>query len=459
MEKIARLTLACISLQRLFDLENELFQLNKESKEQVIISEPFKFHELKYTDITYRYHDSNEAGFKVGPISISVKAGETLFITGGNGSGKSTLLKLITGLYPCSSGRVELNHKEIDIGCYRSLFSAIFFDAYQDSVPMVMIVTQAPLNQIGKGAFHEIKDQPATIRSIVKWYKRVQCVEEITDAIHHAFLNAFEKRPGPTAIEIPLDVLTQKGHAAIHSSTTPLCLKPDIYSIEKAAQLLINAKKPVIYAGRGTVISSCGDELKDLAEWLEIPCFTTALAKGILPDTHYLNISWGGCKYGMIKTFLQQANVVLVVGSSLDDSDARRFSLRFPDKLIQIDITSENMNRDYNMMVALTGDAKTVLTQLLSVIKQHQKPNHLFTQNTIVHDKKKAIEEKQSTLAWQYMNAIQNAISDQTIIFSDPTWVNGWAVYFLERQFLNTFHCTRNFCGLGFSLISPIDYP
>ena len=313
MEKIARLTLACISLQRLFDLENELFQLNKESKEQVIISEPFKFHELKYTDITYRYHDSNEAGFKVGPISISVKAGETLFITGGNGSGKSTLLKLITGLYPCSSGRVELNHKEIDIGCYRSLFSAIFFDAYQDSVPMVMIVTQAPLNQIGKGAFHEIKDQPATIRSIVKWYKRVQCVEEITDAIHHAFLNAFEKRPGPTAIEIPLDVLTQKGHAAIHSSTTPLCLKPDIYSIEKAAQLLINAKKPVIYAGRGTVISSCGDELKDLAEWLEIPCFTTALAKGILPDTHYLNISWGGCKYGMIKTFLQQANVVLVV--------------------------------------------------------------------------------------------------------------------------------------------------
>ena len=168
-------------------------------------------------------------------------------------------------------------------------------DAYQDSVPMVMIVTQAPLNQIGKGAFHEIKDQPATIRSIVKWYKRVQCVEEITDAIHHAFLNAFENRPGPTAIEIPLDVLTQKGHAAIHSSPTPLCLKPDIYSIEKAAQLLINAKKPVIYAGRGTVISACGDELKDLAEWLEIPCFTTALAKGILPDTHYLNISWG-CK-------------------------------------------------------------------------------------------------------------------------------------------------------------------
>jgi len=128
IDQAPRLTLASISLQRLFDLENELLQLNKESKEQIIISDTFKFHELKYNDITYRYHDSNEAGFKIGPISISVKAGETLFITGGNGSGKSTLLKLITGLYPCSSGSVELNHKAIDIGCYRSLFSAIFFD-------------------------------------------------------------------------------------------------------------------------------------------------------------------------------------------------------------------------------------------------------------------------------------------------------------------------------------------
>ncbi|KPA13871.1 cyclic peptide transporter, partial [Candidatus Magnetomorum sp. HK-1] len=128
IDQAPRLTLASISLQRLFDLENELLQLNKESKNQIIISDKFKFNELKYTDITYCYNDSNDAGFKIGPISISVKAGETLFITGGNGSGKSTLLKVITGLYPCSSGKVVLNNKEIDIGCYRSLFSAIFFD-------------------------------------------------------------------------------------------------------------------------------------------------------------------------------------------------------------------------------------------------------------------------------------------------------------------------------------------
>jgi hypothetical protein len=132
-------------------------------------------------------------------------------------------------------------------------------------------------------------------------------------------------------------------------------------------------------------------------------------------------------------------------------ADAGRFSLSFPDQLIQIDITNENMNREYSISVALTGDAKTILTQLLSVIKQYPKQSNVSRHDTIADDKQKAIKEKQSTLAWQYMNAIQNAISQQTIIFSDPTWVNGWAVYFLERQFPNTFHCTRNFCGLGFS--------
>lgn len=324
-------------------------------------------------------------------------------------------------------------------------------DAYQDSVPMVLIVTQAPLDQIGKGAFHEIKDQSAAISSIVKWYTRVHCIAEISTAIHHAFLNAFENRPGPTVVEIPLDILTQKEHAEIYSSTSPSLSAPDHFSIVKAAQLLINAEKPVVYAGRGAVISSCENELKKLVEWLESPCFTTALAKGVLPDNHYLNISWGGCKYGKVKSFLQQADVALVIGSSLDDSDAGRFSLSFPDQLIQIDITNENMNREYSVSVALTGDAKTILTQLLSVIKQYPKQSNVSRHDTIADDKQKAIKEKQSTLAWQYMNAIQNAISQQTIIFSDPTWVNGWAVYFLERQFPNTFHCTRNFCGLGFS--------
>jgi putative ATP-binding cassette transporter len=128
IDQVPRLTLASISLQRLFELENELSELSKESKRQIILDNTFAFHELKYTNISFNYNNDRENSFELGPLSISVKAGEILFITGGNGSGKSTLLKLITGLYPCSSGHVYLNKKEVDIGCYRSLFSVIFSD-------------------------------------------------------------------------------------------------------------------------------------------------------------------------------------------------------------------------------------------------------------------------------------------------------------------------------------------
>ncbi|RKZ82776.1 MAG: hypothetical protein DRR19_20115 [Candidatus Parabeggiatoa sp. nov. 1] len=324
-------------------------------------------------------------------------------------------------------------------------------DAYQDSVPMVLIAAQAPLVQLGKGAFHELKDQSGALASIVKWHTRVESVEEIPNAIRHAFIQAYEGRPGPTAVEIPIDIQMKKGHVDIYPSIQPPVSCPDISQIREAAILLRNANIPMIYVGRGAVISGCADELQTLVEWLNLPCFNTALAKGILPENHSLNLSWGGCKYGLIREFIQKADVVLVIGSSLDDSDATRFSLQFPDKLIQIDTNHENVGRYYPVNVGLIGDAKQVLTQLLGELTQYDKQDHLSMNNVIAHYKEQGIKEKQTTLAWQFISAIQKAISKETIVFGDPSWVNGWTVYFLERNLPNTFHCPRNFCGLGFS--------
>jgi len=324
-------------------------------------------------------------------------------------------------------------------------------DAYQDSVPMVLIAAQAPLAQLGKGAFHEIKDQSGVLASLVKWHTRAKSVEEIPEAIRHAFVQAYEGRPGPTAVEIPLDIQTQKAKVNIYPSAPPSVPSPDLSQIQKAAQLLKDADKPMVYVGRGAVISGCANELKTLVEWLNLPSFNTALAKGILPEDHPLNLSWGGCKYGLIREFLQQTDVVLVIGSSLDDSDATRFSLQFPAKLIQIDTHRENIGRYYPVHLGLIGDAKQVLTQLLNELTQHDRQERLSMSNAIAHHKEQGIKAKQTTLAWQFISAIQQAISKETIVFGDPSWVNGWTVYFLERYLPNTFHCPRNFCGLGFS--------
>jgi acetolactate synthase-1/2/3 large subunit len=175
------------------------------------------------------------------------------------------------------------------------------------------------------------------------------------------------------------------------------------------------------------------------------------LAKGILREDHVLNLSWGGAKYGLITEFIQKTDVVLVIGSSLDNSDAGRFNLKFPEKLIQIDTTAENIGRNYPVSLALIGDAKKVLKQLLTELTQYKKGDRLSILDDISNYKKQAIKAKQPTLAWQFISAIQKAISKETIVFGDPSWVNGWTVYFLDRYLPNTFHCSRNFCGLGFS--------
>ena len=324
-------------------------------------------------------------------------------------------------------------------------------DAYQDSVPMVLIAAQPESEQIGKGAFHELKDQSGALTSIVKWHTKVTQVEGIPNAIRQAFIQAYEGRPGPTAIEIPLDVQTKQAKVDIYPSTRPSPLAVDISLIREACHLLAHATLPMIYVGRGAVISNCADELRQLVESFNIPCFNTALAKGILPEDHALNLSWGGAKYGLITEFMQKTDVVLVIGSSLDNSDAGRFGLKFPQKLIQIDTTNENIGRNYPVSLELIGDAKQVLKQLLTELAQYEKIERLSNLDDISNYKKQAIKAKQPTLAWQFMSAIQKAISKETIVFGDPSWANGWTVYFLERYLPNTFTCTRNFCGLGFS--------
>ncbi|MEK8021291.1 MAG: thiamine pyrophosphate-binding protein [Candidatus Parabeggiatoa sp.] len=369
-------------------------------------------------------------------------------------------LRLLTsrheqGLAYMSNGYARVSHKiAVPIvisgpGVTNSLTA--LGDAYQDSVPMVLIATQAPLAQLGKGAFHEIKDQSGVLVSMVKWHTRVESVEEIPNAIRHAFIQAYTGRPGPTAIEIPLDIQSKKAQVDIYPSVRPSPLLADKAKVREASYLLAHATMPMIYVGRGAVISGCADELRKLVESFNIPCFNTALAKGILPEDHPLNLSWGGCKYGLIREMIQKADVVLVIGSSLDDSDATRFSLQFPKKLIQIDTNQENVGRYYPVHLDLMGDAKQVLTQLLSELNQYDKPDRSSTNNAIGEYKAQGIKEKQPTLAWQFISAIQKAISKETIVFGDPSWVNGWTVYFLDRHLPNTFHCPRNFCGLGFS--------
>jgi acetolactate synthase-1/2/3 large subunit len=337
-------------------------------------------------------------------------------------------------------------------------------DAFQDSVPMVTIVAQAHQNQIGRGSFHGLKDQSGAIAAVTKWNTCVRSVAEIPEAIRTAFVEAYRGRPGPTVVEIPLDIQTEQGDVEIYPSTPPALVKADQTAISQAAHRLATAQNPVIYAGRGTVISGACEQLQCLIEHLNAPCFLTALGKGILATDHPLNISWGNGRSQHISQLIADADVVLVVGSSLDYADAGRLKLAFPEALIQIDTCPEILGRMYPLEIGICGDAKSVLEQLFIELKQCLPSPRTVTSPQIIGqaDQPKMtmlayrnyqLKTKfKSTSAWQYIHAIQQAITDDTLVFGDPARCNGWGVAFLDRNLPNTYHCSRNFCTLGYAV-------
>ncbi len=128
MTTVPRVTLSSISMQRLHELGEELMHLGEEGAEPADETDLSEFAEIRYENLSFEYEEEGDRPFSVGPLNLSFRAGEIVFIVGGNGSGKSTLMKMLTGLYPVRSGAVFLNGEDIGAARCRSLFSAIFYN-------------------------------------------------------------------------------------------------------------------------------------------------------------------------------------------------------------------------------------------------------------------------------------------------------------------------------------------
>ncbi len=126
IDRYSKFHMAYMSIQRLFQFENKMKHLKEDSVRAKV---PDSFENLQYRDISFIYKTKDSHPFFIGPMSMTFKPGEIVFITGGNGSGKSTLLNIISGLYPADSGEIFINNdKNTDIQAHRELFSPIFTD-------------------------------------------------------------------------------------------------------------------------------------------------------------------------------------------------------------------------------------------------------------------------------------------------------------------------------------------
>jgi len=247
--------------------------------------------------------------------------------------------------------------------------------AYMDSTPMVVISGQVPTGAIGEDAFQEV-DAVGITRPCVKHNFLVKDAKDIAPTIKKAFYLARSGRPGPVLVDIPKDVSNQKVSFEYPASVNIRSYHPvgkgDSGQIRHAAQMLLEAKRPMIYAGGGVVLSDASAQLTDLVRLLGFPCTNTLMGLGGFPasDRHFVGM------LGMHGTYeanmaMQHCDVLLAVGARFDDrviGNVEHFA-EVPRKIIHIDIDPSSIAKRVKVDVPIVGDVKLVLGELLDVLR------------------------------------------------------------------------------------------
>ena len=245
-------------------------------------------------------------------------------------------------------------------------------NAYMDSIPIVAITGQVSTNVIGTDAFQEA-DTTGISAPITKHNYLVKDAEDLPRIIKEAFYIASSGRPGPVLIDIPDDVSKMMIDFKYSDEVSLPGYKPTIKGhakqIKQAANLLYEAKRPVIMAGGGVISSNASGELTDLANQLNIPVTATLMGKGCFPEDSPLSLQMPGMHGTRYANYaLTEADVILAVGVRFDDRVTGKISEFAPKaRIIHIDIDPAEIGKNVRVDVPIVGDAKNVLSAFLAV--------------------------------------------------------------------------------------------
>ena len=195
--------------------------------------------------------------------------------------------------------------------------------AYMDSIPMVVISGQVPSTMIGEDAFQEV-DAVGITRPCVKHNFLIKDVRDIAPTIKKAFYLARSGRPGPVLVDIPKDISFQK---TTFNYSDPVVIRSynppgegDMNQVRKAIQLLMTAKRPMMYSGGGVILSGASAELTELVRLLGFPCTNTLMGLGAYPATDKLFVGMPGM-HGTYEACMamQNCDVLIAIGARFDD--------------------------------------------------------------------------------------------------------------------------------------------
>ena len=238
--------------------------------------------------------------------------------------------------------------------------------AQADSAPMVAVTGQVPVAMIGKDAFQE-SDIIGMANPALKYSYQPRTPEEIPTMVKQGFYIAETGRPGPVLLDIPKDVQQNEAKFTFPDEVRVPgyhpWTDPDIQNTERAVELLLSAKKPIILAGGGVIISSAFAELQSIAELLMIPVVTTFKGKGAFPENHPLSLGPIGMHgHAEANKLMTEADCVLAIGTRFSDRSVGTFEEFEKNlKIIHMDVDPAEIGKNQTTSVAVVGDVRTSL--------------------------------------------------------------------------------------------------
>ena len=243
--------------------------------------------------------------------------------------------------------------------------------AYGDSVPIVVLpggyprrITNIPPN------FNSF----INYRNVTKWCEQVVVGDAVPDAMRRAFTQVKNGRPRPVLVEIPVDVYQEEVPEPLNYKVTPRTrVAPDPDAVTEAARILVEAERPVIYAGQGVHYARAWQQLRELAELLEAPVTTSLEGKSAFPENHPLSLGSGGRSIPKtVFEFLKNSDVIFGIGCSFSTTN---YGVTMPKgkTIVHSTIDVADLNKDIVAEHAVIGDAGLVLDALLVEVRDRLK--------------------------------------------------------------------------------------
>ena len=254
-------------------------------------------------------------------------------------------------------------------------------DALMDSIPIVAITGQVSTKLIGSDAFQEA-DTFGITRSCTKHNFLVKRLEDLPQVIHEAFYISASGRPGPVLVDVTKDVLQGQGHyqpvTAIHLPGYKVFTEGHTGQIRRAAQMIRESQRPLVYAGGGVIASGAAEELREFVGVADAPAVNTLMGLGALPSEHPNFISMPGMHGSYAANMaLTASDLLIALGVRFDDRVTGRLAAFAPHaKVIHVDIDPAEIGKNRAPDVPIVGDVKRVLTKLNKLLSEAAEPLH-----------------------------------------------------------------------------------